>query len=251
LKFIVLAAGQGTRLRPYTNDKPKCLVEVEGKAILDYQLEACERLGIDERIIVTGYKQDKIVRKNLKKVSNTRYLDTNMVHSLFCAEELFDDDIIISYGDIIYSDCILQKLIECESDFSVVVDQNWHELWSLRMENPEDDIESMKIKDDLIVELGRKVSNLKEVEGQYIGLIKIRKSFLPLLMSFYKSLDRNGDYDGNDFDNMYLTSFIQLVINEFNNVSPVLIQGKWAEVDSVEDLNAYSNIGYINSFLVS
>ena len=101
MKLIVLAAGQGTRLRPYTNDKPKCLVQVQGKSILDYQLEACDRLGIHDQIVIAGYKQEKITRKGLKKIINTRYHQTNMVSSLFCASDFFDDDIFITYGEII------------------------------------------------------------------------------------------------------------------------------------------------------
>jgi choline kinase len=249
LKVIILAAGQGTRLRPHTNDKPKCLVEVEGKAILDYQLESFERLGLNERFIVTGYKQDKVQRPNLHKVTNIRYDETNMVHSLFCAEEYFDDDIIISYGDIIYSDSVLSKLVQAEGEFAVVVDKNWNDLWSLRMDNPEDDVESMKIKDGYIVELGKKISNLKDVEGQYIGLIKIQKQFLPILRDFYNSLDKSILYDGNDFDNMYMTSLIQMVIDHFHNVTPIFIEGEWAEVDTISDLNIYSQNKYIHSFI--
>ncbi len=245
MKIIILAAGQGTRLRPYTDTMPKGMVEVCGKPILDYQMELFEKAGITDIIIVTGYKQEKINYNVAKKVINKDFMTTNMVSSLFCAKDLFDDDLIISYGDIIYSEDVLNKIIEAEGDFSVIVDKNWKKLWELRMEDPLADAESMKIKDGKIVELGKKAKNVEDIEGQYIGLMKISKSFLPEMISFYNSMDRSKEYDGKDFDNMFMTSLIQMIIDKYRNVTPVYIQGEWVEVDSVSDLEIYSSSNYV------
>ena len=76
-----------------------------------------------------------------------------MVSTLFNAKEFMDDDIIISYADIIYKKEVLEKLIASSADFSVVVDEAWKNLWSLRMENPLEDAETLKIVDGNIVEL--------------------------------------------------------------------------------------------------
>lgn len=243
MKMIILAAGQGTRLRPYTNDKPKCMVEFRDKPIIDYILETASNCGIENIALINGYKKEVLEKylsgKDILFFTNNEYDKTNMVYTFFCAKEYMDDDIIISYSDIIYSKNVLQQLIDCDSDFCVVVDRDWEKLWSIRMENPLDDAESMIIKEDKIVELGKKTSSYKDIQGQYIGLIKISKRIINEFINFYSSLDKDKNYDNKDFNNMYMTSFIQNIIDNFTDVTPVYINGEWIEIDSTEDIDQY------------
>ena len=113
MKAIVLGAGQGTRLRPLTNNSPKCMVPIFGKPILAYQIAAFHLVGIRELNVVTGYKSEAIQFDCLEKHKNERFEHTNMVYSLFCAADIMDghDDIIISYGDILFEPSVLQKLV--------------------------------------------------------------------------------------------------------------------------------------------
>ncbi|MDR2510634.1 MAG: phosphocholine cytidylyltransferase family protein [Spirochaetaceae bacterium] len=246
MKVIVLAAGQGTRLKPLTDDRPKCMVEFRGKPIIDYIADAVKDCGINSIVIVDGYRAD-VLENHLAGggttfVKNARFESTNMVATLFAAESELDDDIIISYADIVYKREVLRKLVECPADFSVVVDKNWRELWSMRMDNPLSDAETMKIDGDgRIYELGKKPSSYSEIEGQYIGLIKMSKEFAKKARLHYHSLDKNKTYDGKSFDMMYMTSFIQSIIDNVERPKAVFIEGGWIEVDSVEDLKIYEN----------
>lgn len=247
MKGIILAAGQGTRLSPLTDDRPKCMVEYNGKPIIDYILESMNRCGVDNIIIVDGYKNEVLREylsdQNITFISNPAFASTNMVNTFFCAENFMDDDIIISYADIIYTPEILNRLINFDADFSCVVDDDWLDLWSLRMDNPYDDVESMIIDEQgYITELGKKVTDKEEIHSQYIGLIKISKSVIRSIREFYYSLDRNKLYDGKDFNNMYMTSFIQQIIDNLQSLKALRINGGWLEIDSVEDLRAYENL---------
>jgi len=240
MKMIILAAGQGTRLHPYTNDRPKCMVEYENKPIIDYILDTAENCDLKDIAVVNGYKKD-ILEKYLEKrelsfFTNKDFDTTNMVYTLFCAEEFLDDDIIISYADIIYSEEILNKLMKNEDNFSVVVDRKWRELWEQRMDNPLADAETLKIKDGNIIELGKKAYSYDDIEGQYIGLIKISKNLINKVKKYYSGLDKDTLYDGKDFNNMYMTSFIQMIINNLADVKPVFIDGGWLEIDEASDL---------------
>lgn len=247
MKMVILAAGQGTRLRPLTDDKPKCMVSFKDKPIIDYIFEAALQNGISDISVVAGYKKEAIFSnykdKKMKYCVNEDFERTNMVSSLFCAESEFDDDIIISYSDIIYTPEVLRRLIQIEDDVSVVVDLNWRKLWELRMDNPLSDAETMKIdRGGNIIELGRKTDNYEDIQGQYIGLIKIRKNILSEVVDLYKNtLDKTATYDGKDYDNMYMTSFIQLIIDRLTPVKAVFIKGGWIEVDSIQDLEKYHN----------
>lgn len=237
MKLIVLAAGQGSRLRPLTDDRPKCMVEYRGKELIDYILECARRVGLDDIVIIKGYREDVLVKDGVRYSINKQYDSTNMVSTLFCAEEELNDDIIISYSDIIYQDYILERLIEDKSDFSVVVDENWRELWEGRMEDPLLDAEIMKLDSDgNITELGKKPKSFDEIQGQYIGLIKISKNVVAQIREFYHCLDKTITYDGKDFNNMYMTSFIQMIIDQLMPAKAVKIQGGWLEVDAPSDL---------------
>ncbi len=161
-----------------------------------------------------------------------------MVSTLFSATDFMDDDIIISYADIIYQEKILQKLIDSKGDFNVVVDKKWRKLWEQRMENPLEDAETLKIKNGNIIELGKKPNSYDDIEGQYIGLIKISKNVLHQVIEYYNNLDRKKIYDGKDYDNMYMTSFIQMVIDNLMSVKPVFIEGGWLEIDCFEDMKS-------------
>ena len=122
MKLITLAAGQGTRLRPLTDHVPKCMVEVNGRPILETQIETAKKAQIDEMHVICGYCSDVIQYDFVTKHLNPEYDTTNMVYSLFSAEEIMDDDVIISYGDIIYQASVLEKLRDSKADISVVVD---------------------------------------------------------------------------------------------------------------------------------
>ncbi|MBI4947288.1 MAG: phosphocholine cytidylyltransferase family protein [Bacteroidetes bacterium] len=252
MKAIILAAGRGTRLSPLTDTVPKCMVEYNGQTLVRKSLETLNCCGINEISIVGGYKidvlQDHLLTQKIKYYTNNEFAVTNMVYSLFCAEPELNDDVIISYSDIIYNKSVVLKLIADTSPVSVVVDKKWMDLWKLRMENPLDDAESLKLDNQYnIIELGKKTNNYSDIQGQYIGLIKIRKKVLKKIIDFYHLLDKNRLYDGKDFNNMYMTTFLQRIIDQLLPVKAVLIEGGWLEIDAISDITAYQthkiNIG--------
>ncbi len=244
MKVIILAAGQGTRLLPLTEHCPKCMVEYNGKALLHRQLDTLINYGIDRRDIAlaTGYKREAIVAPMITQYYNKRFASTNMVTTLFSAEQFMnpDEDLIISYGDIIYSDGVLKSLIDTEGDIVIVADSKWHDLWSLRMQNPLEDAETFKMSPKgRIIELGKKLTSLEDAQAQYIGLVRIPAAKIEDFKLHYHSMDRDKKYDGKDFDNMYMTSLLQDLIDNGWNAQAALIRGGWLEIDSVEDIVAY------------
>lgn len=239
LKIIILAAGEGTRLHPYTFDRPKCMVEIDGVSLIDRQLEVIKSEGIDDIVIIGGYKSEMLKRGDIKLKVNTRYFETNMVWTLFSAEEELEGDVIVSYGDIVYSKNILKALIESREDIAVTIDKKWESYWRERNENPLDDAETLKLrKDGTISEIGQKPTSLKEIEGQYMGLMKFSSEGVRQIKSaFHKALE-SGKLMGNEVENAYMTDLLQSIINMGFKVASVEIDEDWVEVDTVEDLHA-------------
>ncbi len=244
-RALILAAGQGTRLRPLTDDKPKCLVSLLGKSLLQRQVDTLRESGINDIHVATGYRADQIEALGYATSKNLRFAETNMVATLFSALAFIqqEGDLIIAYGDIVYQKNNLRALLNCNDEIALMIDARWRDLWKLRLENPLEDAETLKMdKNGYVTELGKKPLGYDQIEGQYTGLIKIRSDKLEELVDFYNLLDRSASYDGNDFDNMYMTSFLQLLIDSGWKAKAVLVKNGWLEIDSVEDLFQYESM---------
>ncbi|MCP4986056.1 MAG: phosphocholine cytidylyltransferase family protein [Colwellia sp.] len=144
-RALILAAGEGTRLRPLTNDKPKCMVPLLGTSLLERQIARLTRQGISDIHIATGYKAEQIQALGYPTSFNAHYHKTNMVSTLFCALNFIEQsgDLIIAYGDIVYDDINLRTLLESDGEIALMIDKKWRDLWSLRLENPLEDAETL------------------------------------------------------------------------------------------------------------
>ncbi|MGR5409563.1 phosphocholine cytidylyltransferase family protein [Vibrio sp. PNB22_8_1] len=242
-KVLILAAGEGTRLRPLTNNKPKCLVPLVGRTLLDRQIDSLKIQGVKDIHIATGYCAEQLEVLGYDTSYNEHFQRTNMVESLFSAIEFIqacEEDLIISYGDIVYNPSNLEALLASEAEIALMVDKNWHELWSIRMDDPLNDAETLVLdKEGCVLELGQKPESYDQIQGQYTGLIKIRKDKIGDFVNDYLKLDRQALYDGKDFYNMYMTSFLQILINKGWKIKAVEVDSGWLEIDSTDDLNAY------------
>ena len=238
LKVILLVAGEGTRLRPFTLDRPKCMVEIDGKSLLDRQLDVLRDSDLDNFVLITGYRAEKIPSTGVKKILNPYYFETNMVSSLFCAEDELDDGAIVSYGDIVYSKKTVQALLESSADISVTIDLDWKEYWKARNEDYLSDAETLKLDSSgQIIELGARPKDLSEIQGQYMGLVKYSARGAQVLRDIYYSACESGKLGARPIKDAYMTDLIQAVIDSGFPVQSVPVKGQWVEIDSVSDLN--------------
>lgn len=242
MKVIVLAAGEGKRLRPLTADRPKCLVELRGRSLLDWQIGVFRRCGIGDVTIVTGYRAEAFRGRRERLCHNAAYARTNMVHSLFCAEPELEGDVIVSYGDIVFEKRVVDALLAQPGSLAVVVDTGWRDLWEARFVDPLLDAETLRIdRDGNIDEIGKKPTSYDEIDAQYIGLFKISGEVIADVRKFYWGLDRSCLYDGQSFDKMYMTSLLDLITRHLVKIRAVPIAHGWLEVDGVEDFRLYSS----------
>ena len=241
--MVILAAGEGQRLRPLTNDRPKALVEVAGKSLIDWQIAAGRRQGLGQVAVVTGYKADRFQQLSngqycCRWYHNARYAKTNMVETMWCARDELRDQVIVAYGDILYEDSVLQAVAVSPAPISVVVDMDWRSYWDLRFADPLSDAESLRLGDDgRILELGQKAAALEEIQGQYIGLMKFRGSGIAALKQVYQALasEDRVSRSGKPVQNMYMTDLLQAIIDDGYLVQAVPVHRKWLEIDSPDD----------------
>jgi choline kinase len=236
LKAIILAAGRGSRMKTLTEERPKCLVELRGKSLLDWQLLALRQAGIDEIAIVTGYKAEALSHRAPVVFHNPRWAETNMVSSLACAAAwLRSAPCVVSYSDIFYDSGAVSALISATALLAVTYDVNWRALWEKRFGDPLVDAESFRLTPDgCLAEIGGKPKTVDEIEGQYMGLLR----FTP---QGWGEVERiRAGLSGRERDAMHMTGTLQRVIDAGKiPVRALPYRGAWGEIDSGEDLAAY------------
>jgi len=242
MKAIILAAGRGTRLEKYTKNLPKCMLNFDGKSLLERQIETLRNCGITEIIIVKGYMKDKINIKGVKYYINEDFADTNMVETLFCAESEMDTEILVCYSDIIYEKKVIKRILENNFDIGVAVDKDYLEYWYARMDEPERDSESLIInKEGKIIELGETNCEKDKAKVRYIGLIKFSKKGVEVLKQVYH--ENKANYFNKNipwlrsesFKKAYMTCMLQDLINKGIRVDPIILNRGWMEFDTEED----------------
>lgn len=238
MKAIILAAGRGSRMKNMTDDRPKCLVELRGKPLLEWQLTALHEAGISEIAIVTGYKRELLASRAPMEFHNPRWSETNMVSSLACAQEwLQAEPCIVSYSDIFYEASAVESLMESQASLAVTYDPHWLKLWEKRFGDPLLDAETFRLKaDGSLAEIGNKPQSVGEVQGQYMGLLRFTPAGWAEVVRIRSGLTSA------ECDRMHMTGTLQKVIEAGRMpVAAVPYEKPWGEVDSLDDLTKYES----------
>lgn len=241
MKAIILAAGMGSRFGKYTKGNPKCLLKVGGVTLLERQIEMFRQFGINDIVVVKGYAAHKINVQGVRYYVNEDYANTNMVFSLFRAESEIEGNVIISYADILFENQVLHTLLQAPPyDIAVIVDTLWEEYYRERFEKPFEEAESLIYDTDCrILDIGESHPTPSDVQAQYIGLIKLSSNGSRMFRQVYqrakiKYWDEPWQR-GRIFQKVYMTDFLQALIDEGIPVYAVPVQHGWLEFDTVTD----------------
>ena len=233
MKAIILAAGRGSRMCQLTEDQPKCLTQLAGKSLLEWQQEALKAAGIQEIVVVGGYRHEDL-KGDFQVFENKRWTETNMVRSLCEASEILEsEEAIISYSDIVFNSKHAKNLMNNDAEIAVSYDQLWLDLWSLRFIDPLSDAETFKSKNGILVEIGAKTNLLDSIQGQYMGLLKITPIGWKKITSFLRALSDA------EIDKLDMTSMLSILLKGNVTINTIAVQGGWCEVDTANDLHKY------------
>ncbi len=234
MKAIILAAGRGSRMGSLTSDQPKCMTVLGGQSLLDRQLLALQQGGVTEQAIVRGYLAETFTQ-SVTYFDNPRWIETNMVASLACADDwLRHDSCLISYSDIVYGADSVRRLAAAAGDIVITYDPHWRRLWELRFADPLSDAETFRLSDNgNLLEIGDRAGSLDDIEGQYMGLLRLTPS------GWQTIADLMGRLAPEKLDSLDMTSLLQLLLNVGVPIGCVAIAEPWYEVDSEADLRLY------------
>lgn len=259
MKAVILAAGQGTRLKKYTQDLPKGMLEFMGKTVIQRQIELYKKCGIEDIIVVRGFAGDKINYEGVKYYTNEDYANTNMVESLLAAKAEFDTDIILSYSDIVFSEELLRGMMATQGDFLVAVDKDWQEYWQARYGRVDFDTESLVIDaEGNITSLGLENPPLEKIDARYIGVLKFSRRGLGIILDIMDKAhslpeDVPWQQSGKPVKRAYMTDLIQAIIETGRIVQAVPFHHGWIEFDTNEDYETacrWAKNGTLERFVV-
>lgn len=235
MKGLILAAGRGSRMGNLTEDRPKCLVPLRGKSLLDWQLAALRGGGVVRLAAVRGYRGERLEAYGFALFDNPRWRETNMVMSLACASEwLQDEPCIVSYSDIVYMPGSVRALADIDADIAITYDVNWLSLWSLRFDDVLGDAETFRIDSaGRVREIGQRAASVDEIQGQYMGLLRFTPRGWHTIQQVLAGLAHDVR------DRLSMTELLQTLIRSGCDVIGVPISTPWGEVDSMEDLAIY------------
>jgi choline kinase len=232
MKGLVLAAGRGSRLRDLTDERPKCLVRLAGRPLLDWQRAALTTAGVTDLAIVTGYRAHMLADLGMKTFAARRWAESNMVRSLLAAAGwLSAEPCVVSYGDIVYRPATVRRLADAPGELVIAYDPQWIELWSRRFANPLDDAETFRLTaDGAVREIGARPCTASEIEGQYMGLLRFTPAAWAITTDLLRTLPPRR------VDELDMTSLLQALVDAGTRIEAVPCRDAWCEVDSADDL---------------
>ena len=241
MKVIIIAAGVGSRLGDLTKNLPKPLLDVNGKSILEHQIELFRKFGIEDIVIVTGHKKEKFRLKDVKYVHNPNYLNVEQAGSLMSARNEIVGNVIISFGDIIFDELVLKQLLQFNDEVVLATDQKWEESYKIRTENSPKFSDFVAVKDKQII---RFFKNSEEFLGKYnivefIGLMKLSEIGSKKIIQKYEYLEKNQKGKFHYAPSFKKAKIIDLLEElRLNNIEIKIqnISGSWCEIDTNQDL---------------
>jgi choline kinase len=230
MKAVILAAGQGKRIRAVHGERPKCLIRVDDKTILDHQLEGLSGAGVDEIAIVVGYEKRQIIRhvqRNFRRrtpkvsfIENPAFALSNNMYSLWMAREwVGGDGFACLNADVICDPRILKSAMKTESPVSMIVDPGWR-----------DETMKVMISNGRVVQMSKKISK-QEFSGTYIGITVFDQAINARFFAKMEELVEAGRV------NEFFNAAVQELVNEGLRVGFTSTAGApWAEIDDPLDL---------------
>ena len=229
-KAVILAAGMGTRLRPVTNKLPKCIIPIKGRPILYWQLRALEAVGVDDILLVLGYKK-ALVERFLAKggnpsvtiLENVDFATTNNIYSLYLArDELRSRPFLLLNGDVYCDPALYRKVLSARKDSIVPYDSTFFDLEELKL----------KISSGRAAEILPKRTGKGACAGSTMGMFRLGQRASSVI---FRELDRT--MASTDERQHWFEHVLNTVLRKVR-FEPLDIAGfKWVEIDTKDDIS--------------
>lgn len=216
-------AGKGSRLYSLTKNIPKCLIQIGSTTILDRQINILQKNGINDIIVVAGYKIQLIKQhfknKNIKIIYNSQYDAFDSLYSIICAKDFIKDSFVCLYGDLIFEEELLSTFLKSDKT-------------SLIVDNPLFDYDSHSVthKNNSINDINFDFS-IQKPSAQFIGISKFSKNSAKLFKKILDTLKKKNDFDGE------FVRVLKLLLEQKIKIYPFFVKSKvWININDEKKL---------------
>jgi choline kinase len=228
MNAVILDAGESKRLRPLTNLKPKCLLRLNSKTVLEHQLINLKKSGIKNVTIVVGYRANQIFKEIEKKdfdleiefIQNPIYHKTNTVYSLWLARERIKDDFLYLNGDVVFHREVLERLLETHYDTCIAVEKKHVGKEEVKVQLTKDNVKA----------IGKDIEPSK-AHGEFIGIAKFSKKFNRLFVDKLNEVVEEGKI------NEFFEVALDRALRSYDVYAVDVSDLPCIEVDTSEDYN--------------
>ncbi len=264
MQALVIAAGLGSRMRPYTDNMPKQGIVVFGKSLFEHMTENFNMVNVSKVNYVTGHAKHFFESNNhIHCYFNDKYLENNILHSMMCARDVLEEclkkneELIVSYGDIIFNNKILSLLSNSKDAITIIVDTKWKNLYYKRPDNSYFGSEMVSFTENgQLLKIGRffndsELSNLNT--GEFIGLLKLSVKGIGIWLNVFDELNRklhiNEPFQkAKSWNQAYLSDFLAYLLEINEQIQIIKIKNGWMELDTVGDLQRCKEYSTLEEF---
>jgi len=234
---IILAASRGNELHELTHDKPKAMISIGGKTLLARLMEGLKKAGINKSTVIAGYKAEAINLHGIEKCINDDYENGDELKTLACAQDSFNDDMLILYSDLLFREYILRDLIETDGEIVIIVDS--------AIDNPnisgspdyaycsQDDDRSPFMQNVTLTQVSSSPDESdKKPSGYWIGMMRVRKQGRKWLETAIEELKSSSNFNA-----LTLPDLLNHLIEQGKPINVHYIDGHWLDVNSLDDID--------------
>ncbi len=242
-------------MQPFTQERPKCMLEFGGRSLIAYTVDGLRQAGCDEITIVTGHLADQIRVPGCRTVLNTDYENNNILHSLMYAKDSLAGDVCITYSDILVNPGVYKDLAACSGDIVIVADRDWQPYYDgrtyhLPSEAEKAFIEVERHREGRVRRMGKHLDPLQANSylcAEFLGLWKMSAMGARAFRAHFESLDRrltptSPFQAAKEWQKAYITDFLTDLIASGITVNCLVIERGWAEIDTVQDYERLPDI---------
>ena len=235
----------------FTETKPKCLLPIAGRTLLDHTINQLRSIGCTEIIVVVGHKGEMIDVPNVRLVRNDDYENNNVLHSLMFAQVHLEGPVVVSYSDIWVEPWVFQRLSDTPGDIVLAVDQDWEPYYEGRTKHPISDAENVFFdQSETVVSIGKHLvpaESQSNVCGEFLGLWRMSASGSAKFKQNFESLNSTLQYESpfqqaKQWQKAYITDMFQELIDREEKLDCAVIERGWAELDTDQDYQRLTEI---------
>lgn len=244
MRGLIVAAGRGSRMEPFTARQPKCLLPMAGRPLLAHTVDNLRAAGCEEIIVVVGYRAESICIPDIVRVVNRDYHSHNILHSLMKARAYLEGPLMIAYADIWVEPTIYRALARADGDLVIAVDRDWRAYYEGRTAHPISEAEKVHYDSS-----GRALRLGKSLHcspphgiacGEFLGLWRMSAEGTHRFRTAFEELDvrlrpEQPFQTATRWSAAYVTDMLQELIDRGSEIPCCFVDRGWAELDTWQD----------------